>query len=427
MLDPSGKSGKKLTRAAFSYILRTTFGEAPEGAMATSGTRAAGKDLVLIGGGHSHVFVLKRFGLARPDGVRLTLISPTSDALYSGMLPGLVAGHYTIEETHIDLERLAHFSGARFIRDEAVGLDLARRHVLCRDRLPQSFDVLSIDIGSAPRTDDVPGAAEAAVPIKPIGRFLDRWTILRDRVMTRAEPTRIGIVGAGAGGVEILLAAQLALQHRLAAAGRGEDAPEFHLFSDASDILPGHNTQVRAIFRSVLAERGIRFHLGRAVIAAAPGHVTTADGTDHPIDEIVWATAAGAAPWLQQSGLRLDVNGFIAVDAALRSVSDDGVFAAGDIASSASHPRPKAGVFAVRQGPVLAENLRRALLGRDPRPFVPQRQFLSLISTGDKSAVASRGSWAAGGEGVLGRALWQLKDRIDRRFVAAFNELPKSP
>lgn len=202
--------------------------------------------------------------MARVAGARLTLISPAPRALYSGMLPGLIAGHYTIDETHIDLERLAQFAEARFVRDEAVGLDLARRHVLCRDHPPLAFDVLSIDVGATPRLGDVPGAAESAVPIKPISRFLDRWTALRERVMMCRQRLRIGIVGAGAGGVEILLAAQLDLKRRLAAAGR-DDAPEFHLFSDTPDILPGHAPRVRAAFHSVLAERGVRLHLGRAV------------------------------------------------------------------------------------------------------------------------------------------------------------------
>jgi selenide,water dikinase len=392
--------------------------------MAKGRETAISKDLVLIGGGHAHVFVLKQFGLEPLDGVRLTLVSPTSQALYSGMLPGLIAGHYTGDEAHIDLERLTRFARARFILDEAVGLDLEGRRVLCRDHPPLPFDVLSIDIGARPRLGDVPGAADIAIPIKPITRFLEHWTTLRERVARRPERTRIGVVGAGAGGVEMLLAAQHDLRCRLAAAGRREDMPEFHLFSDSPDILPGHNRRVRAALRRVLAERGIRLHLGRAVAKVVAGGIATADGAFHPLDEILWATAAGAAPWLRHSGLPLDAYGFIAVDATLRSPADERIFAAGDIAASLVDPRPKAGVFAVRQGPVLAANLHRVLRGEAPRPFTPQRHFLSLISTGDKSAVAARGPWAAGGQGLVGRALWRLKDRIDRRFVAAFNKLP---
>jgi selenide,water dikinase len=394
--------------------------------MAASRETAVGKDLVLIGGGHAQVFVLKQFGLKPLDGVRLTLITPTPQALYSGMLPGLIAGHYAIDEAHIDLERLARVAGARFLRDEAVGLDLQGRQVLCRDHPPQPFDVLSIDIGATPRLYDVPGAADVATPIKPIARFLERWTALRERVAARPERTRIGIVGAGTGGVEMLLAAQHDLRRRFHKAGHPESAPEFHLFSDAPDILPGHNRRVRAALRRVLAQRGVQLHLGRAVAKVVAGGVTTADGAFHPLDEILWATAAGPAPWLSDTGLPLDAQGFIAIDAALRSPADARVFAAGDIAASLVDPRPKAGVFAVRQGPALAANLRRVLRGEAPRPFAPQRHFLSLISTGDRSAVAARGAWAAGGQGLIGSALWRLKDRIDRRFVAAFNDLPLS-
>jgi selenide,water dikinase len=387
---------------------------------------AVGMDLVLIGGGHAHVFVLKHFGLEPLDGVRLTLISPAPRALYSGMLPGVIAGHYAAEEAHIDLERLARFAGARFVQAEAVGLDLPGRHVLCRDQPPLPFDLLSIDIGATPRLDEVPGAAEIVIPIKPITRFLEHWAALRERAVARPEPMRIGVVGAGAGGIETLLAAQHDLRHLFVAAGRREDAPEFHLFLDRPDILPDHNRRIRAALRRVLAKRGVRLHLGRAVAKVVAGGVVTADGAFRPLDEILWATAAGAAPWLRDTGLPLDAHGFIAVDATLRSPAEAPVFAAGDIAASLVHPRPKAGIFAVRQGPVLAANLRRVLRGEAPRPFALQRDFLSLISTGDKSAVASRGAWAAGGQGLVGRALWRLKDRIDRRFVAAFNDLPFS-
>ncbi len=169
------------------------------------------KDLVLIGGGHSHVTVLKKFGMNPMPGVRLTLICKDVMTPYSGMLPGLIAGHYQFEETHIDLGPLARFAGARFYHDRAVGLDLAERRILCQNRPPVAYDLVSIDIGSAPLTLDVPGAGEYAVPIKPIDRFVAHWEALRIRVLARSERTRIGVVGGGAGGVEVLLAIQYRL------------------------------------------------------------------------------------------------------------------------------------------------------------------------------------------------------------------------
>jgi selenide,water dikinase len=377
------------------------------------------KDLVLIGGGHSHVAVLKRFGMAPLPGVRITLICRDGHTPYSGMLPGLIAGHYGFDEAHIDLGPLSRFAGARFYHDEVTGIDLAARHVVCRNRPPTPFDILSINIGSTPRTRDVPGAAAATVPAKPISRFLDRWRALSARVRARGA-ARIAVVGAGAGGVELLLAAQYRLAHLLEESGRGDDRLEFHLFTDTEEILPTHNRRVRAKFRRVLAERGVAVHTGEPVTAVEPGRLRLRDGASAVFDEILWVTAAGAAPWLRASGLVLDAHGFVAVDDCLQSISHPGVFAAGDIAAIVNHPRPKSGVFAVRQGPPLARNLRRALLGQPLRPYAPQRRFLSLISTGDKYAVASRGLWAA-----EGRALWRLKDWIDRRFVRKYNELPE--
>jgi selenide,water dikinase len=378
------------------------------------------KDLVLVGGGHSHIAVLKRFGMRPMPGVRLTMICRETHTPYSGMLPGLVAGHYTFDEAHIDLGPLCRFAGARLYHDEAIGLDLASQSVHCRGRPPVRYDVLSINIGSTPRTGDVPGATGNVVPVKPINQFISHWQSMIDRVLARGNGVRIGVVGTGAGGVEILLAVQYRLRQILRERGRTDGHIEYYLFGDAGELLPAHNARARQAFAPILRERRVNVLAGDAVVEVSPGRLVTAPGTEYALDEILWVTAAGAAAWVAASGLRVDAQGFIAVNDALQSLSHPSVFAAGDIASVENHPRPKSGVFAVRQGRPLADNLRRALRGRALRPFHPQRRFLSLITTGDKYAVASRGNWA-----LEGRLMWRWKDWIDRRFMDRYNVLPE--
>ena len=378
------------------------------------------KDLVLIGGGHTHVAVLKRFGMRPVPGVRITLIARDVHTPYSGMLPGFVAGHYTFDHVHIDLARLARFAGARLCHQPAVGLDLERREVHCEGRPPVPYDLLSINVGSTPAFLGVPGAAEAVIPVKPISRFVERWRRLRARVLSAEAPVRIGVVGAGAGGVELLLAMQFALRQALAGSDRPELLPVMHLFGAGETILPTHNRGVRRRLERVLRASGVRLHLGQPVTAVRDGAVVLGDGAAVELDEILWVTQAGAPPWPRAAGLAVDGQGFIEVDDTLRSTSHPDVFAAGDVAAVTGHPREKAGVFAVRQGPPLARNLRRVLLGRRPRPFHPQRRFLALISTGDRYAVGGRGPWSF--EGALA---WRWKDWIDRRFMAKYADLPE--
>ena len=379
------------------------------------------KDLVLIGGGHTHVAVLKRFGMRPLPGVRVTLIARDVHTPYSGMLPGFVAGHYTFDDVHIDLGRLARFAGARLLRQPAVGLDLGRREVQCERRPPVPYDLVSINVGSTPAFDGVPGAEAAVIPVKPIGRFVERWERLRARVLSAAAPVRVGIVGAGAGGVELLLAVQFALRRAL-----GEERralfPAMHLFGAGETILPTHNRGVRRRLERVLRARGVHLHLGQPVTAVHGGAVVRGGGAATALDEILWVTQAGAPPWPRAAGLAVDEQGFVQVDDTLRSTSHPEVFAAGDVAAVVGHPREKAGVFAVRQGPPLARNLRRVLLGHRPRPFRPQRRFLTLVSTGDRRAVGGRGSRSF--EGVWA---WRWKDRIDRRFMAEYTDLPEMP
>ena len=377
------------------------------------------KDLVLVGGGHSHLAVLKRFGMKPLAGVRLTLICRDLQAPYSGMLPGFIAGHYSFDEAHIDLGPLARFAGARFYHDEVVALDPVARTLQCVSRPPVRYDVLSINVGSAPITRNVPGADGNVVPVKPIDGFVAAWNGLRERILSDPGSARIAIVGGGAGGVELALSVQHRLRQLLAAQDRDGTALEFHLFTDTDDIMPTHNRFVRAKFRRILAQRGVHLHTNQRVERVAPGHLIS-DGVAHSFNEILWVTMAGAQPWLGEAGLDVSDEGFVLVNDSLQSTSHEDLFAAGDVANMVNHPRPKSGVFAVRQGRPLADNLRRRLLGQRLRPFRPQRLFLSLVSTGDKYAIASRSRWA-----LEGRLIWRWKDWIDRRFMRKYNELPE--
>ncbi len=380
------------------------------------------RDIVLVGGGHTHVGVLRRFGMHPVPGVRLSVICRDTHTPYSGMLPGYVAGHYSYDDVHIDLRTLAEFAGARFFRDEAVGLDRIGRKVLCRTRPPVPYDLLSINIGSTPRMNDVAGAAEHAVPVKPITGFNQRWLALLERTCDRAGETRIAVVGGGAGGVELTLAMQYRLRKELRALGRDPDELQMRLLTRDADILPTHNAAVRRSFARVLTSRGVVVHLGAEVQRVDARHVRTTQGESLEADEVVWVTSASGASWLRDTGLALDADGFIQVTDTLQTVTDTRIFAAGDIAAMVNHPREKAGVFAVRQGPPLARNLRLAVKGHALRPYRPQRRWLALISTGDRYAVASRGALK-----LQGAWLWKWKDWIDRRFMGKFNTFPPMP
>ena len=375
------------------------------------------KDLVLVGGGHSHVTVIKRFGMKPVPGVRLTLVCRDVHTPYSGMLPGFIAGHYGYDDAHIDLVPLARFAGARFIHDEVTGIDLDRRVLRFRSRPDLAYDVLSINTGSTPSLD-VPGAAEHVVPVKPINNFLSRWTGLVERVLALHRAPRIGVVGAGAGGVELTLAAQFSLRKRLRSMGSDAE-PEFHLFGGGPAVLPTHNVRVQRKFERILAERGVSVHTSSEVSEVTESGLRLRGGGWRELDEVLWVTSASAPSWPRACGLDADEKGFIRVRPTLQTLARPEVFAAGDVAAVVGHPREKAGVFAVRQGPPLEDNLRRVLLGRQPQPFRPQSRFLSLVSTGDQYAVASRSFWALEGNWV-----WRWKDWIDRRFMDKYNKLP---
>ena len=377
------------------------------------------RDIVLVGGGHSHVVVLKKFGMQPIPGVRLTLICTDMHTPYSGMLPGYVAGHYAYDDVHIDLSRLCVFAGARLFRDEVIGLDRAGQKVLCRNRPPVPYDELSINIGSTPQLASVPGAAQHAVPVKPIQQFNDRWLSLLARVKSQSGKTVIAVVGGGAGGVELLLAMQWRLRRELSQQGRNPDDLSFHLVTSSDSVLPTHNPRVQKAFSVVLQQRQVTVHLNAEVTHVEAGRLKTSQGETLSADEIMWVTRAGGAAWLRETGLQISDDGFIDVRDTLQTVTDPHIFAAGDIASMINFRLEKAGVFAVRQGTPLAANLRHAVAGTALEAYRPQRSWLALISTGDKYAVASR-SWL----NFAGDWVWTWKDWIDRRFMAKFSLFP---
>ena len=373
------------------------------------------RDIVLIGGGHSHVGVLRNFAMQPTPGVRLTLICSGAHTPYSGMLPGYIAGHYDYDDVHIDLSRLAIFAGARFIAAEASGIDRTARKVILRDRPPIAYDRLSINIGSTPQVGQVPGAADYAVPVKPIFQFNHRWLSLLERVRQQRGRTTVAVVGGGAGGVELTLAMQHRLRKELRALGRDPDDLVFHLFTADDDILPTHNAGVRRRFATVLEARGVQVHRGAPVKEVAAGRLLVGTADWFSADEIVWVTRAGGADWLRATGLALDKQGFIRVNDNLQSVTDPLVFAAGDIAAMDNYQLEKAGVFAVRMAGPLAENLRRSVADLPLQAYRPQRRWLALISTGDQYAIASRGAL-----GFAGAWVWRWKDWIDRRFMRRY-------
>ena len=393
-------------------------------------------ELVLIGGGHSHAIAIRKFAMNPIQGVRLTLITDIYHTPYSGMLPGYVAGLYNFDQCHIDLLPLAKFAGFRILVNCAIGLDLEKNQILCAKRPPVTFDLLSIDIGSTPASLTVPGAKEYAIAVKPISKFLTYWHQITTMVSASpAQKMRIGIVGGGAGGVELAFAVQSHLHQIYRNAKQPTDNLELHLFQRGRRLLPNHHHSVGKEVEKILKLRNVVLHLEENV-REVRGYDLFTNKTPHSLystlkiiccdsglevecNLLFWVTQASAAPWLKKAGLVTDGRGFILVNEKLQSISHPQVFAAGDVATMVNHVRPKAGVFAVRQGQPLFENLQRTLQRKVLKSFIPQKKFLILIGTGDQQAIASRGKISYGPNWLL----WRWKDYIDRKFMDQFSNL----
>ena len=363
-------------------------------------------ELVLAGGGHSHALVLRMLGMDPLPGVRLTLVSDVTHTPYSGMLPGYVAGYYDYDEVHIDLRRLAEFAGARFVRARVCGVDPAGRRLLCDGHPPLAWDYLSLNTGSTPSPAGIRDPLGRAIPVKPVPDFLRGWLQVREAVAGGEGARRILVIGGGAGGVELILAMQQALPRA-----------EYHLVQGETRLLPTHNPGVRRHLTRLLETRGVTLHGGDPVAQINAAGVETAGGRQLDADDIFLVTRAAAPGWISTSGLPAR-DGFIRITPTLQVEGHPRIFAAGDMADMVGFPRPRSGVYAVRHARPLHRNLRRLLQGKEPRPFRPQKRFLSLIGTPVNGAIASRGRLHLASAGM-----WRLKERIDRRFMEQFSEL----
>jgi selenide, water dikinase len=377
-------------------------------AFALCATIAAMKRLVLVGGGHAHVEVLRRFARSPVPGVEVTLINASRHTVYSGMLPGLVAGHYGWRACHIDLAVLARLARARLLRDIATGIDLERKSVHCADGAEVAYDIASIDVGSVSSTHGMQQASRNGLSIRPVERFLMAW----DRLVHEAgaQALNIAIVGAGVGGVELCLA----MQHRLRQ--RAQQNPVlFTVVGASAEILPDHPASVRTRFENLLRDRGVSVRSGACVVGADEEGLLLEGGQRLRADRVVWVTGPASPRWLGESGLRTDASGFVLTDDCFRSLSHPEVFAAGDAATAVNRAWPKSATHAVRQGAPLADNLRLILRGHPPRTFEPHLGAPQLIGTGDRHAIASWGPLS-----VQGAWVWRWKNWSDRHFMARY-------
>lgn len=353
---------------------------------------------VLIGGGHTHVLVLREIAAAGGQREPITLIDPDTEAYYSGMLPGHIAGHYTRESLTFDLAAIAKSAGATYLQGRVIGLDLTAQTLEIAGgggvQTELSYDIASLDVGIHSAMPEIEGFTEHATPVKPLAQFARRW-----EAFAEAPSGPVCVIGGGVAGVEIALAAA----HRTGGA--------VHLVEAGDEIARHVPARTRAKMLAALDRYGVQLFLGQGVARVTAEGVGLQQGRELSAGFVIGAGGARPHRWLAANGLT-DARGFVPVGEMLQSGMSPRLFAVGDCAEMTYAPRPKAGVFAVRQAPVLGHNLRAIADGTALKPYLPQRDYLKLMSLGEKCALAD---WY--GISAQGAWLWRLKDRIDRGFM----------
>lgn len=367
------------------------------------------KELVFVGGGHTHALVLRKWGMKPIPGVRVTVINPGATAPYSGMLPGHLAGHYAREDLDIDLVRLARFADARLLVDRAVSIDPAAKLVRLASGRAVPYDILSLDVGITSEMPLLPGFADHGIAAKPLGRFADLWA----ETWSGEGAIKIAVIGGGVAGCEVAMAAV----HRMRGLGREVSVSVI----DRGEVLSSVVSSARKTLMTALRDHDVTLIEGARVASVEADAVVLEDGRRVAADLTIGTAGATPQAWVAESGLPCK-DGFLEVDEYLRSPADKTIYGAGDCVHLAHDPRPKAGVYAVRAAPILAHNIRADLLGLQRKAFNPQKDFLKLVSLGGKVAVAEKSGFS-----IAGPRLWALKNRIDQAFMDKFRNLPQMP
>jgi pyridine nucleotide-disulfide oxidoreductase family protein len=374
--------------------------------------------LVLIGGGHSHSVALLNWLSQSPTFpdrpiADITLITPNTQTIYSGSVPGHLAGWWNREACAVNVTDLAKSLGIEVVLDEAIGLDLAKQRIISRNHGAIGFDILSLDIGSTPQIPAM--VSQRIIPMKPMGILLNSLEpYLKSEL---PETLSMAIVGGGLGGVEVALSLKERLGNQL----------NLSLICRSQTIAPSQSKAIQTLLTQELKSRSIRVYLNTTVNTVQENinsvNLILNSGecsSNLSCDVSLWATQATSPEWIRDSGLRTDDHGFVLVDRTLRSVSHSNIFASGDIASIQNTPRPKAGVFAVRQGKIIGHNLRRSLAKQSLQVFKAQSRYLNLVSLGDRRAVANYGEFSITTKPIQ-RLLWHWKRTIDDSFVLGLN------
>lgn len=368
--------------------------------------------LLLVGGGHAHLAVLALLARSRPDDLEVVLVSPGAWQYYSGMMPGWIAGLYRLDECRIGLQALASDARVRFIQDTVVGMDADQRRVCLSGGETLHYDTLSLDAGSETDCSWLAKLGDRLTAIKPLHEFQSAWKKAL-KAAQECDRYHLIVVGGGAAGVELAMAARIALR-------RVNLIAQVTLIAGDTGVIPDHGNSVRRRVKSALQR--LRINVFDQFAAGVDDGVLLGDGQHLHADHVIAATGALAPGWLARTRLSLDCRGYVAVDACHQSSSHKNVFAVGDVCSRSDVRLVRSGVHAVHAGPILARNLLAVMENLPLQPYIPRRRSLYLLASGDGRAIASWGPFSAEGAWV-----WRWKDRIDRNFIRRFSRSgPKS-